>query len=493
MSYYNLEPDNVDLYLENIAPIELTGGNPNLNQTIEEDIDFVNMSIINNNVFKYLKGKSQDVWFKFNPKKNIKINSGTGYFEKNNFNVSFVINYLYKISNSRIDIPKDNIVLKLLNLSNIPNNPNSLDDFMSSWVQDVKLLSYAIPQIFQYGKLYTKDGELISNYIITKKYDNYQSLLTLNYKQAVNYVIKMLFFLNKLVENDIIIRNFKFSNIGYDFINSEIEFVLLDYTDTTLIRKTSKYFEQFSDGCDSICPGTFVPYFIIKDYFNLETNWSNKLDKLYTVGLAESMIFIMYKQDNIMEEFFSLLYYPSELKPCIHYYKYMELFDNQDKKLSFLKLLNKLEPKYIEMDKFKINPLYIRIIQNCFEKEYSAIKPPATYLGNMQQIYTDMNDRKRANARGLIQPINNENVYMIKDVKPNSHISSKIIGELESLNFNDQNKLGKSDDKEVKDVERLESNTRFIDHLLESNENDIIIGGSKHKMKTYKLQNSIIL
>ena len=56
----------------------------------------------------------------------------------------------------------------------------------------------------------------------------------------------------------------------------------------------------------------------------------------------------------------------------------MELFDNQDKKLSFLKLLNKLEPKYIEMDKFKINPLYIRIIQNCFEKEYSAIKPPAT-------------------------------------------------------------------------------------------------------------------
>jgi hypothetical protein len=78
------------------------------------------------------------------------------------------------------------------------------------------------------------------------------------------------------------------------------------------------------------------------------------------------MIFIMYKQDNIMEEFFSLLYYPSKLKPCIHYYKYMELFDNQDKKLSFLKLLNKLEPKYIEMDKFKINPLYKRIDRSIF-------------------------------------------------------------------------------------------------------------------------------
>lgn len=484
---YNLEPDNVDLYLENIAPVELIGGNPISNTTI----DFVNMNIINNNVFKYLKAQNKDIWFKFNPNKNQNINSGTGYFEKNNFNVSFVINYMYKISNSRVEIPKDNIILKLINLTNTPNTTNNLDDYISGWVEDVKLFSYAIPQIFLYGKLYTKNGELISNYIITKKYDNYQSLLTLNYKQAVNYVIKMLFFLNKLVENDIIIRNFKFSNIGYDFINSEIEFILLDYTNITLIRKTSKYFEQFSDGCDSICPGTFVPYFIIKDYFNLEKNWFAKLDKLYTIGLAESIIFIMYKQDNIMEEFFSLLYYPSELKPCIHYYKYMELFDNQDKKLSFLKLLTKLEPKYIEMDKLKINPLYFRIIQNCFEKDYSAIKTPGTYLGNMQQIYTDMNDRKRENARGLIQPINNENVYTIKDVKPNSNISSKMTSQLKSLDFDNRNEL---DNQNVEQINKLESNTRFINHLLESNENEItIIGGSKYKKKSYKLQNSIIL
>ena len=51
-TYYNLEPDNVDLYLENISLIELTGGNPN--QTKEQDIDFVNMSIINNNVLSLI-------------------------------------------------------------------------------------------------------------------------------------------------------------------------------------------------------------------------------------------------------------------------------------------------------------------------------------------------------------------------------------------------------------------------------------------------------
>ena len=476
--YYNMNPLKINLYLENEQPIELTGG------AQDQTTNFVQMNLINNNVYKYLKSdpKSKDsVWFKFNPKRNTNTDSGTSYMDRSPFNVNFVINYLYKISNTLIEIPKDNIVLKLINLTT-----KTIDEFIEGWIQDVKTFAYAIPEIFLYGQVFTKDGTFISNYIITKKYDTYESLLKLNYNQAVKYIIKMLFFLNKLVENDIILRNFKFSNIGYDFINSQIEFILLDYTDSTLIRKSNKFFSQFVDGCDAMCAGTLIPYFIIKDFFDLEKDWTVKLNKLYIIGLAETIIFIMYKQDKVMEEFFSLLYFPSEQKPCIHYYKYLTLFNDEEKRIAFNKLLSKLQPKYIEMDKFKINPFYIRIIQNCFEKNYNQIEPPSTYISSMQEIYGKLNDMKNANASGLVVPINNENQYVIVDKNENipelEGKKNNILTQMEKMNFNPQ-----SDKPDINAV----SNEKFINNLLSTN----IKGGSlnKSKLKRYKLQNSIIL
>ena len=467
---YNLTPLKINLYLENNEPTQsLIGGG-----TTDKLNNFVDMSLINNNVFKYLKSdlKSSNIlWFKFNPKRNINIDSNTSYIERGIQNVDFVINYLYKISNVSIEIPKDNILLKLINLTN-----KTLDEYIAGWVSDVKLFSYAIPEIFAYGQLFTKDGTFISNYIITKKYDIYESLLKLNYNQAVKFIIKMLFFLNKLVESNIILRNFKFSNIGYDFINSQIEFIIRDYTDTTLIKKSDNFFNQFTNGCDGMCAGTLVPYFIIKDFFELDVNWPNKLNRLYSIGLAEILIFILYKQDNTMEELFSLLYYPSEQKPSIHYYKYLKLFDNPETHLQFNKLLNKLVPKYIEMDKFKINPMYIRIILNCFEKDYNHIKPPGTYLITMQEIYSDVNDKKNSNAKGLIKPINNENQYFIKDIKTN------IVNKIDNLQINIEHDYITNNQI---------SNTDFINHLLSTNNQSAMTAG--YKLKRYKLLNSFII
>ena len=84
---YNLEPIKVDLFLEDEVPIELSGGNPNQKKS------FVDMSLINNNVFKFLKSKdsTNQLYFKFNPKRNTNVDEGTTYIDRNNYNINFYI------------------------------------------------------------------------------------------------------------------------------------------------------------------------------------------------------------------------------------------------------------------------------------------------------------------------------------------------------------------------------------------------------------------
>ena len=427
--FINKNPVKIDLYLEDQEYDNLTINNQNINTNkLESDQlndinnNIINISKINNIVNRYLKSSDNNYWFEFNNKKNIivdNIYTPTRYNEKSNFNINFVINYLYKISNSTINIPMDNILLQLINLTN-----KSLEEYINDWNEDKIIFTNSIPQIYLYGILYTKDKIPISNYIITKKYQNYKSLLTLNYKQAIKYIIKLLTFLTKLDENKIIYRNLKFSSIGYDFLDSEIEFVLLDYTDITLIKlnhlpantnthtntqtNTNTFFINYKNDCNSNYAGKLIPYYVIKDFFNLETNWLNRLDRLYSVGLAECIIFILYFQDKIMEDFFSILYAPSKEISCIHYYKYLNIFDDGEKRLKFLKLINNMTPKYIEMDKLTINPLFIRIIKNCFETNYNNIKSPAIYLYSMNEIFKEYFNKKNIQDRQLIQPINDD-------------------------------------------------------------------------------------
>ena len=200
-----------------------------------------------------------------------------------------------------------------------------------------------------------------------------------------------------------IFRDFKFSCIGYEFIDSEIQFVVLDYNDTTLLKKNDTFFDTFKDGCDAMCVGTLVPYFIIYDFFEMEVNWKNKLDKVYSIGLAETLIFLLYDQDENMENIFKIIYNPSRLRPCLHYYHFMKIFDNESDKSAFYKLITMLKPKFIELEP-KINQMFTRIIQNCFEIKYENVKTPNSYLEHINKIYSEYN-KEKADVKTFIEPI----------------------------------------------------------------------------------------
>lgn len=398
----------INLYLENELPVKkilMTGGG-------------INMDLIDNKTHKYIRSDNKittfiygtpkieedvQLWFEFNNEYMIldENNPNLYYIERVNNSITFNITQLKQYSNVIVkDMPRQELTLKLIDLTY-----KDIDSFMEEWKYQESILKSSIPNIYMYGELYTKDNKFISYYYITKKYKNHMALLKLDYNYTIQYIIKMLLFLQLCIENNLILRNFKFSGLGFEFINSEINFVFLDYNDTSIIKSSDNYFRTFTDGCDAMCAGTLIPYFVISDFFEMNTNWIEKLDKLYIVGLAETLIFLLYNQNEIMEKLFKMLYDPSYLKPCLHYYHYMKIFDNKNNKKTFMDLFNSLIPKFVEMDSKFINPMFRRIIVNCFETTYNTIKSPVTYLNTLKETINNFNQFK-ASIKTHIKPIN---------------------------------------------------------------------------------------
>jgi hypothetical protein len=431
------KPLKVNLYLEDELPkkkLMQTGG-------------FIDVGLINNNKFKYLRAdntvetfihgaskveENVELWFEFQNMNNVNKVENVSYIDRSNNSISFVVKQLKKYSNVKVkNFANEVVVLKLIEL-----NHKTIDSFIEEWALNKQIFDNSIIDIYMYGNLYTKDNIFICNYIITKQYENHHTLLKLDYNHTMKYIIKIMLFLQKCKENNIILRNFKFSAFGYEFKNSEIQFVILDYDDVTLIKQTDNFFNTFSDGCDTMCAGTLVPYFIIEDFFEMVPEWKNKLDKLYSIGLAETLIFLLYTQDEIMENLFKLIYNPSYLKPCLHYYHFMKIFDNETNKSNFFRSIASLKPKFVEIDSKIINPMFTRIIQNCFDTKYNAVKTPMSYLQHINKVYSDYS-KEKSSIKTFIEPIKtidyelmpttiigelDESVKPVKPVKPDESV-----------------------------------------------------------------------
>ena len=397
-------PRKINLYLEdNLPTYNVQQGGMNMDGLNSKRHKYIRAeNSVSTDIFGATKiEKDVQLWFEID-ENNIDTDeqyTNINYLERTTDSILFSITYLKSHSNVIVKGMPTNTILKLFDLTYC-----SSDDFIYKWKNDKKIFESNIPNIYMYGDIYTSDNVLISNYYITDKYKNHISLLKLDYEYTIKYIVEMLLFIEKCIENNIVLKNFKFSGIGYNFINSQIKFVLADYNDTSMIKKDDEYFKLFDDGCDAMTPGVLVPYFIISDFFEMNTNWIEKLDKLYVIGLAESLIFLLYEQNEIMTKFFEMLYNPSHLKQSLHYYHYMKLFDELDKQKMFFNLFNSLKPKFIELEPTKINPMFKRIIINCFETKYNAIKSPNTYLHHIKEAYDYMFQLK-SSIKTYINPI----------------------------------------------------------------------------------------
>lgn len=466
-------PRKINLYLKNELPLILTQKGGKLNE-----------HLINNNRNKYLKadktvetfinGASQiindvELWFEFKDDNLIQDseNDNLHYIEKTQKILSFSIKQLVSHSNVVVKgMSSENLVLKLVDLSY-----KKMDKFIEDWKEHKKILEESIPNIYMYGELYTEDNVFICNYYITDTYKNHNSILKLDYIYTIKYIIKMLLFIQKCIEKNIIIRNLKFSSIGYTYKDSEIIFLLANYEDTILLNKNDDFFKINLDSCDSICAGTLVPYFIIIDYFNMNPEWIEKLDKLYVIGLAEILIFLLYSQNEIMEEFFNMLYSPSQLKPCLHYYHYKNIFDNSTKKKKFTQLFNLLQPKFIESNSKIINNTFKQIIINCFDTNYNAIKSTSTYLNHINTTLNQIKELKD-NIKIYIKPIDTPDVFIKNKVQVEQKLLDKdellqdsetddLKSKLHIGGENNQNNQNNENDVESIDLEKLVQSDDF--------------------------------
>jgi hypothetical protein len=393
------KPLNINLYLTDNLPAQKGGS--------------FDLSVINNK-YKYLKadktvetfinGSSKiindvELWFEIDIDIEDKKDTEKTTNVKNKDIKIFNIKQLKEYSNIKVkNFKNELLVIQLFTLRH-----KNMDTFIEEWKINSEIFNNSIIDIYIYGNLLFDDGQIISNFIITKKYNDFTTLLKLNYSLTIKYIVKLLYFLIKCNDNNIILRDLKFSSIGFHIVNSEIEFVLIDYNETSLLKITDDYFNNFINGCDAMNLGSLVPYFIITDFFEIKDLWKQKLNKSFVIGLAEILIFLLYKEDENMENILKIIYKPSYLTTCFHYYQFMKFFDNIDNRTNFIKLIAKLVPKFDELDT-DINRLFIRIIQNNFDIKYDNIKTPQDYLNNILKRYNELNIQQ-SNIKTLIKPI----------------------------------------------------------------------------------------
>jgi hypothetical protein len=164
-----------------------------------------------------------------------------------------------------------------------------------------------------------------------------------------------------------------------------------------------------------------IPYFVIKNYLTVNKNWQNELDKIYVVGLAEIIIQLFFNNNQNSTNVLTMLYSPTKYSSCIHYYQFMDLFNNKEKNDIFEYSIINLMPKFQEINQIKKNVL-IYIILNLLSKDYNQINSPQIIKDEIKTQIIDMPIFIK-NSKGDIVPLD--------DIKflPFSNTSSNLIND----------------------------------------------------------------
>jgi hypothetical protein len=375
-------PIKINLFFSDTCPID----NDNDNQLKKLTVDKVGgnpmqlISKINNDIFKYLNGTYTDnennrhtIYFKFNDifnnKKDI---SGSSYLGRGGLTSVFAIKYLSQDENILPLIQDKNLVIRMFDSF----YSQDITEWIKKYSEQKILFGSNLIDIYLYGQV-TFKSQFIGFYTITRFYNNHTQIINLDYNQTVNYFNSFLDFIIKVKSNNYYYRDLKFSNVGFDLKDSgECEFIVLDYDDITLTKNTDEFYSQFNSGCSNkYCAGTLIPYFIIKDYLTLQSDWINRFDKVYVVGMVDIMINLFFTKETNLVELLKMIYVPSKYTSCIHYYQYLNLFDHPNNYQIINNFLDNLIPKFTQINNVKKKTL-LDIIRNLLSKEYSQINTP---------------------------------------------------------------------------------------------------------------------
>lgn len=386
-------PLEIDLYLSDNLP-SMSGGGP------EEIVN--NMK---NRMYKYLVSSRKSpipVVLQFDSTLNTKTNNPYSlYINMGSVKVIFGLRN-HPEYNKMLNLPEQLILRCFDNLLD-----EEFEAFIKKWKKDKHTFDKYIIDIFLYGKIYDNRNNLICKYFLTRKYDDYSKVAVLNQNDTIKLYISLLNFLKYLKKENIIYRNLKFSNIGYQKEpNGDVQLVILDYDNATLIRPGDDYFESFNfTGCgNKLCSGDIVPYYVAHDYFYSNPDWKKRLDKLYSSGLAEITMSLFFRYNDQFNHVYKLFSGLASLGPCLHYYHLMAIFDSRDKHQNIINTINQMDNKFSSMNPILEKELYL-IVLNLISKDYELIKYPGQILDKIMECLASNKDFQEENEPLPIHPI----------------------------------------------------------------------------------------
>lgn len=291
-----------------------------------------------------------------------------------------------------INLDTDELILKPLDF-HIDND----DDFINKWKNDNNFYESNIPKIYFYGKITNNSGDLLSHYYITKKYNNYKDILKKDYNFAITYLKKILELLDNLLSREYIFRNLYLFGLGFEIkpINNSFEIIILDYTNNSLLPLRDNFFKQFNilKCYNKKCAGNLTPYYIIDDYYNLKSNWLERLNKSYSLGLVEIILTLFYTNDINLSNIYDFIIGPSIFESQLHYYHFYKRF-NSDSNIHNLNLsIYDLNMRFCNINPLMETELKIILI-NLLDKNYEKINYPNQILNLIKKIEESNNEFK---------------------------------------------------------------------------------------------------
>ncbi len=482
------EPLNVNLIMS--KEDMNVGGNPNniiseINNKIYTHLVYHSNSNSNSNSDKLSKLK-----FKFINELNLQNTTNSRYLGKGGITAVFSVG-LDNIEN--FDEIKNHFPPKMLEQTDLimrVENDDCMDfsHFISVWKRDKKLFPSNIIDVYAYGYILTPDEILLGKYIITKRYNDYKKILKLGYDDSISLIKSMCEFMSLLQSHNIIYRDLKIHNIGFDYVDSQITFIVLDYDTFTLLRQKDIFFNQSQiKYCSESCAGTYIPYYVMHNYLYNFSQWKNQLDKLYSVGLFNVILALFY--DTNPSVFSSNTYKPNiEMKKIYQILNYIwvdfnyedtsTIYDNamikyNDEYKKISEQISQLNSKYSEIHYgSELDNELKKILLNLISRTYKKIYYPNQIKLMLFNVFK-LNSTKNTSGYD-------------SDHSSGTTDSSKSINTLET-------NIRKDSIQSISNISSIINSTDSEESINASNELIDIVNKKNNSIKLSKLENSNVL
>jgi hypothetical protein len=230
--------------------------------------------------YKYLKTDS-GIYFELNDK-NKKTKDKLNYLNNGTYTVVFGIKLIKDKYNNKNwkDEFNEKLILRI--------TTEESEHIISSYKKDKPIFQENLIDIYLYGSIRDKLKH-IGYYTITREYIT--DFRELNITNKIKIIKDYFNVIIKASENGIFFRDSKYKNSGFDMINNEPRFIILDYDDKTLL-KLIVWFQNIKDWHFF---GTYPPIYICNYFINNNQDINNitKYDKLYVGGMVEFINYIM--------------------------------------------------------------------------------------------------------------------------------------------------------------------------------------------------------